>query len=73
MFRMRRCEVKKKAYEDFRGILVVLLFCCFGVCFDICLSIGQIFHRFVLDLVLKTQFFTTLDAVLLILCFLSRF
>ena len=53
-------------------IFVVFCCCCFGICFAICLSIGEIFQRFVLDLVLKTPFFTTPDVVCLILCFLSQ-
>ena len=47
----------------YQNIDDLFCFCCFGICFAICFGVGWIFCRFVSDLVLKTPFFTTPDAV----------
>ena len=64
--------MKKMAYDVLNDFCCFLFFCCFGICFAVCLSIGEIFSKVCIGFGAENTFFTTPDVVCLILCFLSQ-
>lgn len=54
---MRRCEVEKMAYDFLNDFCCFLFFCCFGICFAICLRIGEIFSKVCIGFGAENTFF----------------